>query len=103
MGRKLVAVPLLWGAWIAWIEAYRWAENWWGRCAPLGVSWVPILHNVARVEAYLHTKWHLHPSSRLATIDIGRKLGALPPSWGEELGPHLTQCGQGGGLPVCQV
>ena len=95
---------------------------------------------MAWAEAYLHTKWHLHPCSRLATIDIGRKLGALAllgrgavfpsntmslgsrptfllsgifihpviwpqqiwgenwegsvPLWEEELGPHLTQCGQ---------
>ena len=53
-------------------------------------SWVPIQHNVAWAETYLCTKWHLDPSSRLATIDTGRKLGAVPPFWGE-LGPHLTQ------------
>jgi len=30
-------------------------------------------------EAYLRTKWHLDPCSRLATIDVGRKFGeALP-------------------------
>jgi len=34
-------------------------------------------HNVARAEAYLRTKWHLYPSSRLAAIDMGRKLGVL--------------------------
>jgi len=33
-------------------------------------------------EAYLHTKWHIDPSSRLATTDMGRKLGAVPLSWG---------------------
>jgi len=38
----------------------------------------PIEHKVAWAEAYLHTKWHLSPSSHLATIDIGRKLGAVP-------------------------
>jgi len=32
-------------------------------------------------EAYLRTKWHLDPSSRLATIDMGRKFG-LRPFWG---------------------
>jgi len=37
---------------------------------------------------------------RLATIDIGRKLGAVP--FGE-MGPHVTQCGLGRGLPSCQV
>jgi len=31
-------------------------------------------------EAYLRTKWHLDPCSRLATIDVGQKLGA-PPLW----------------------
>jgi len=31
---------------------------------------------VAWAEAYLHTKWHLDPCSRLATIDMGQKLGA---------------------------
>ena len=30
-------------------------------------------------KAYLHTKWHLDPSSRLATIDMGRKVGAAVP------------------------
>jgi len=29
-------------------------------------SWVPIWHNVARAEAYLHSKFHLDPSNRLA-------------------------------------
>jgi len=33
-------------------------------------------------EAYLHTKWHLDASNYLATLDMGRKLGALPPFWG---------------------
>jgi len=43
-----------------------WAENW-GLC-PLGGSWVPIWHNVARAESYLDAKFHLDPSNRLATI-----------------------------------
>jgi len=37
-----------------------------------------IAQYVAWAEAYLHTKWHLDPSSRSARIDMGRKLGALP-------------------------
>jgi len=51
----------------------------WG-CAHFSVgSWVHIEHNVAYAEAYLRTKWHLDPCSRLATIDVGRKLcGAVP-------------------------
>jgi len=43
-----------------------------------GGSWVHIEHKVACAEVYLHTKWHLSPSSRLATTDIGRKLGVVP-------------------------
>jgi len=38
----------------------------------------------------MRTKWDLDASSRLATIDIGQKLGALPPFGGGELGPHLA-------------
>jgi len=55
-------------------------------------------------EAYLHVKYHLDPSSRLATIKMGLKFGGLRPLFGGgERGPHLTQCGQGRGLPACQV
>ena len=31
-------------------------------------SWVPIQHNVAKAEAYLHAKFHLDPSNHLATV-----------------------------------
>jgi len=48
MGRKLGGVPPFFGG---------------GRR-----SWVPIQHNVAGAEAYLHVKFHLGPSNRLATI-----------------------------------
>jgi len=42
---------------------------------------------------------------RLATIDMGRQLGGglCPFLGGAELGPHVTQCGQGRGLPLYQV
>jgi len=47
-------------------------------------SWVPIWHNVACTKAHLHAKCNLDPSSRLATIDMGRKLGkGLCPLFGE--------------------
>ena len=47
----------------------------------------------------LHTKWHLDPCSRLARIDMGRKVGGvLCPLLGE-LHSHLTQCLLGRGLP----
>ena len=48
-------------------------------------------NNVAWAEAYLRTKWHLEPSRRLATTDMGRKLGVgLPPPWGEAGSPSTT-------------
>ena len=56
-------------------------------CFFSGGSWVSIEHKVAWAEAYLHTKWHLSRSSRLATTDIGRKLGGCAPLWEGELGP----------------
>ena len=34
-----------------------------------GQSWVPIQHNVAGADAYLHAKFRLDPSNHLATID----------------------------------
>jgi len=64
----------------------------------------PLYHNVALAEAYLHAKWHIDPSSRLATIDMDRKLGGSDPFFGGgELGPHLTQCCLGRNLPSYQV
>ena len=33
---------------------------------------------MTRAEACLHTKWHLDPSSRLATIDIAENWGCVP-------------------------
>ena len=53
---------------LATIDMGRKVEG--GSAVPLfeGVSWVPIGHNVACAKAYFHTKWHLDPSSRLATI-----------------------------------
>ena len=41
-----------------------------------GESWVPIVHNDAWAEFYLRTKWHFDLFRRLATIDMGRKVGA---------------------------
>jgi len=36
---------------------------------------------------------------RLVTTDVGRKLRVVPLFVREEMGPHLTQYGQGEGLP----
>jgi len=76
--------------------------EWVGSCLPplLGRgSWVPIEHNVAWAEVYMHPD----PYSHFATTDMGRKLGGLCPFGEGKLGPHLTQCGQCRGLPACQV
>ena len=35
-------------------------------------------NTVAWAEVYFHTKWRLHPSSCLATIDMDQKLGVCP-------------------------
>jgi len=61
------------------------APIWEGAGSPSNTMWPG--------PVYLRTKWHLNPSSRLATMDTGRKLGAgeLCPFWGGKLGPHLTQ------------
>jgi len=62
-------------------------------CALLGESCDPIKHNVAWADIYLRTKWHLDPCSRLATIDMGQKIGwrwVWPSFWGK-LDPHRTQ------------
>jgi len=46
----------------------------------------PHLTKVPWAEAYLHAKYHLDPSSRLATVNMGRKLGGSAPFWGGESG-----------------
>jgi len=71
---------------------------------PIGVvvaSYEKCGQSTAVAEAYLPTKWQLDPSSRLATIDMRRKLGVCP-LFGE-LGPHLTQSRLGRCLPPYPV
>jgi len=43
-------------------------------------------------QAYLRTKLHLDPYSRLATIDMGQKVGA-------SRFPHVTHCRLDRGVP----
>jgi len=51
---------------------------------------------VAWSKAYLYTKWHLDPSSRLATINMDRKRGLLcSPVWGEESWIPITSVPSG--------
>ena len=63
-----------------------------GGCAPFSGKLRPHLTQRRLGRGLLHTKWHLSPSSRFATTDIGRKLGGLCPFRGGELSPHITQC-----------
>ena len=70
-----------------------------GRAVPFGVELGPHLTQCARAEAYHRTKWDLDPPSRLATTNMGLKLGACAPFLGDgELDPHLALCGLGRGL-----
>ena len=50
-------------------------------------SWVTMQHNVAWVEAYLATKWHLDPTSYLTKTNMGCKLGGAVALCGGDLGP----------------
>jgi len=63
-----------------------------GCCAPFAGELGPCLTQCGLGRGLLCTKWRLHPSSRLATIDMSRKLGGLCPFKGGELDPHLTRC-----------
>jgi len=50
-----------------------------GGCAPFGRgSWVSNVTQCAWAEAYLRTKWHLDPSSCLATTDTWAESTAQP-------------------------
>jgi len=53
-----------------------WAEKWWA-AVPLNIwgELGPHLTQCRLADAYLHTKWHLDPSSRLATNKHGPKIG----------------------------
>jgi len=84
---------------------YKWAENWGAVYLVFGEgSSVPIQHDVAWTKANLRAKCHLDLSSRLVTIDMGRKLGrGSAPFLGGELGPHVTRSPLGRGLPPYQV
>ena len=46
-----------------------------GLLCPFLGSWDSVYYNVAWAEVYFRTKRRLHPSSHLATIDMGQKLG----------------------------
>jgi len=79
----------------------RYGPKIWGLLCPFRGQLGPRLIQCGLAEVYFRTKWRLHPSSRLATIDINRKLGLCP--FKEELRPRLTQRLLDRGLPPCQV
>jgi len=80
------------------IHPAAWRQQTWGAGSPSNTIW-------PGTRPILHTKWRHYPSSRLATTNMSRKLGLCvsPLCWVGELGPHLTHCGLGRGLPPCQV
>jgi len=73
-----------------------------GGCPPfLGGSWV-ICNTMS--PGPMPTSVQTGITSRLATIDMGRKLAGSAPFLGEvELGPHLMQCCLDRGLPPYRV
>jgi len=72
-------------------------------CGGSGVPGSPSNTKSPRAEAYLHTKRNLDLCSHLAATDMGRKLDGCATLGEGELGPNLTQYGQGRGLPARQV
>jgi len=64
-----------------------WVENW-GAPPPFWGKLGPHLTQSRLGRGYVHTNWHLNPSSHLATADMGRKLGAV------------AVCGRGTWVPV---
>ena len=79
------------------------AKNWVGAVPFFWEAGSPS-NTIALAEAYLRTKWYRDTYSRMATIDKGRKLGAVPFWRGRGgVGSHLTQCRLGQGLPFYQL
>jgi len=74
-----------------------------GCCAPFVRGAGSPSRNVAWANVYFRTTWRLYPSSRLATIDMNRKLEGCAPFRGGELRLHLTQCRMGRCLSKYQV
>jgi len=61
---------------------------------PLLVGAAP--HLTQRRQVYLRTKWHLDPSSRMTTIDMGQKLGGAVPFFLGDWVPieHIVACAE---------
>ena len=72
----------------------------WGLLCPFRAELGPRLIQCSRAEVYFRTKWRLHPSSRLVTINMDQKLGGCVPSVVGVAGSHRTQSRLGQGLPT---
>ena len=53
-------------------------------------TWEPVEYKAAWAEVYFRTNWRLHPSNRLATINMGQKLG----------GDGCALCSGGSWVPI---
>jgi len=85
---------------VVWPQ-HTWTKSGGGLLCPFLGELRPRLIQCGQVRGlYLHTKFHLDQSSRLATMDMGGKLGVCALFRGE-LGPRLTQSGRGRGIPPC--
>ena len=58
-----------------------------GDALPLSVGGAGSHLTVTWAQAYLHTKLYPDTSSRLATVDMGQKVGVAVPLFVGELGP----------------
>jgi len=112
MGQKLGTVPPFWGGGalaqcgLGWglppYQVASWSIQPFGHnrhgpkigglCPFLGrgAASPSITMSLGSSKAYLPTKWHLDPSSHLATTDMGQKLGAVPLCWGGPGSPSNT-------------
>jgi len=84
LGRGLPSYQV--ASWMGHLAAIDMGRKLRGSATFLGRGLVPIYHKVAWAEAYLHAKYHLDLSSRLATINMGRFFGAELPPFGEGSG-----------------
>ena len=86
------------------IHSARWSQVTWaekrGAVVPFREDCVPIYHYVAGAEAYQVTSRSIQP---FVHNRHKPKIGGCCAPFLRELGPHLTQCDHGRGLPPYQV
>jgi len=82
------AVPLSWGELGPHLAQCGWAQTYLHAKWHLDPSSRLATTGMSRkLGVFIRTKWHLHPSSRLATIDTDRKWGRSARFWGRGVGP----------------